>query len=81
MALISLGPPPHLLSAIPLIQTASTERVVRPRHIQQSGRRSHPDPENHRIAAEAASDEEPAYETNTARGIAANRRAEIFVEF
>jgi outer membrane protein OmpA-like peptidoglycan-associated protein len=34
-----------------------------------------------RIAAEAASDEEPAYETNTARGIAANRRAEIFVEF
>ncbi len=34
-----------------------------------------------RIAAEAASDEEPAYETNTARGLAANRRAEIFVEF
>jgi outer membrane protein OmpA-like peptidoglycan-associated protein len=34
-----------------------------------------------RIAAEAASDEEPAYETNTARGISANRRAEIFVEF
>ena len=34
-----------------------------------------------RIAAEAASDEEPAYETNTARGIAANRRAEIYVEF
>ena len=34
-----------------------------------------------RIVAEAASDEEPAYETNTARGIAANRRAEIFVEF
>ena len=34
-----------------------------------------------RIAAEAASDEEPAYETNTARGTAANRRAEIFVEF
>jgi len=34
-----------------------------------------------RIAAEAASDEEPAYETSTARGIAANRRAEIFVEY
>jgi outer membrane protein OmpA-like peptidoglycan-associated protein len=34
-----------------------------------------------RIAAEAASDEEPAYETNTARGLAANRRADIFVEF
>lgn len=36
---------------------------------------------NDRIVAEAASDQEPAYETNTARGIAANRRAEIFVDF
>jgi outer membrane protein OmpA-like peptidoglycan-associated protein len=34
-----------------------------------------------RIVAEAASDAEPAYETSSARGIAANRRAEIFVDF
>ena len=34
-----------------------------------------------RIVAEAASDAEPAFETNSARGIAANRRAEIFVDF
>jgi len=34
-----------------------------------------------RIVAEAASDEEPAYQTTSARGIAANRRAEIFVDF
>jgi outer membrane protein OmpA-like peptidoglycan-associated protein len=34
-----------------------------------------------RIVAEAASDSEPVYETNTARGAAANRRAEIFVDF
>lgn len=34
-----------------------------------------------RIVAEAASDAEPAYETTSARGIAANRRAEIFVDF
>ncbi|CAN5746817.1 hypothetical protein BH11PSE3_BH11PSE3_49970 [soil metagenome] len=34
-----------------------------------------------RIVAEAASDSEPVYETNTARGIAANRRADIFVDF
>ena len=34
-----------------------------------------------RIVAEAASDQEPAYQTNTARGVAANRRAEIFVDF
>ena len=34
-----------------------------------------------RIVAEAASDAEPVYETNTARGVAANRRAEIFVDF
>jgi outer membrane protein OmpA-like peptidoglycan-associated protein len=34
-----------------------------------------------RIVAEAASDTEPVYETNTARGIAANRRADIFVDF
>ena len=34
-----------------------------------------------RIVAEAASDSEPIYETQTARGIAANRRAEIFVDF
>ena len=34
-----------------------------------------------RIVAEAASDAEPAFETTSARGIAANRRAEIFVDF
>lgn len=34
-----------------------------------------------RIVAEAASDADPAYETTSARGIAANRRAEIFLEF
>jgi outer membrane protein OmpA-like peptidoglycan-associated protein len=34
-----------------------------------------------RIVAEAASDAEPAFETSSARGIAANRRAEIFVDF
>lgn len=34
-----------------------------------------------RIVAEAASDSEPVYETNTARGVAANRRADIFVDF
>ena len=34
-----------------------------------------------RIVAEAASDAEPAYEIHSARGIAANRRAEIFVDF
>lgn len=33
-----------------------------------------------RIVAEAASDDEPVYQTNTARGIAANRRAEIFLD-
>lgn len=33
------------------------------------------------IIAEAASDGEPIYETNTARGIAANRRAEVFLDF
>lgn len=32
------------------------------------------------IVAEAASDNEPAYATNTARGVAANRRAEIFLD-
>lgn len=32
------------------------------------------------IVAEAASDAEPAYGTNTARGIAANRRAEVFLD-
>ena len=32
------------------------------------------------IVAEAASDAEPAYDTNTARGVAANRRAEVFIE-
>ncbi len=32
------------------------------------------------IVAEAASDAEPLYATNTARGIAANRRAEIFLD-
>lgn len=34
-----------------------------------------------RIVAEAASDAEPAFETTSARGVAANRRAEIFVDF
>jgi outer membrane protein OmpA-like peptidoglycan-associated protein len=34
-----------------------------------------------RIVAEAASDEEPIYQTSTARGIAANRRAEVFIDF
>jgi outer membrane protein OmpA-like peptidoglycan-associated protein len=34
-----------------------------------------------RIVAEAASDAEPVFETTSARGIAANRRAEIFVDF
>ena len=34
-----------------------------------------------RIVAEAASDDEPVYQTNTARGIAANRRAEVFIDF
>jgi outer membrane protein OmpA-like peptidoglycan-associated protein len=32
------------------------------------------------IVAEAASDSEPKYATNTARGIEANRRAEIFLD-
>ena len=32
------------------------------------------------IVAEAASDAEPRYATNTARGVAANRRAEIFLD-
>ena len=32
------------------------------------------------IVAEAASDSEPKFATNTARGIAANRRAEIFLD-
>jgi len=32
------------------------------------------------IVAEAASDSEPKYATNTARGVAANRRAEIFLD-
>jgi outer membrane protein OmpA-like peptidoglycan-associated protein len=34
-----------------------------------------------RIIAEAASDDEPVYQTTTARGIAANRRAEVFIDF
>jgi len=34
-----------------------------------------------RIVAEAASDDEPVYQTSTARGIAANRRAEVFIDF
>lgn len=33
-----------------------------------------------RIVAEAASDDEPVYQTTSARGIAANRRAEIFLD-
>jgi outer membrane protein OmpA-like peptidoglycan-associated protein len=32
------------------------------------------------IIAEAASDSEPVFATNTARGVAANRRAEIFLD-
>jgi flagellar motor protein MotB len=32
------------------------------------------------IVAEAASDYEPAYATNTPRGVAANRRAEIYLD-
>lgn len=32
------------------------------------------------IVAEAASDDEPVYATNTARGVAANRRAEIYLD-
>ncbi len=32
------------------------------------------------IIAEAASDAEPAYGTNTARGVAANRRAEVYLD-
>ncbi len=34
-----------------------------------------------RIVAEAASDDEPIYQTSTARGITANRRAEVFIDF
>jgi flagellar motor protein MotB len=34
-----------------------------------------------RIVAEAASDAEPLYDASTDRGVAANRRAEIFLEF
>jgi len=33
------------------------------------------------IIAEAASDSEPAYGTDTARGVAANRRAEVYIDF
>jgi outer membrane protein OmpA-like peptidoglycan-associated protein len=33
------------------------------------------------MVAEAASDHEPAYQTNTARGIAANRRVEVSIDF
>lgn len=33
------------------------------------------------IVVEGVSDEEPVYETRTARGIAANRRAEVFIDF
>jgi len=34
-----------------------------------------------RITAEAASDDEPIYQTTSTRGIAANRRAEVFIDF
>lgn len=34
-----------------------------------------------RMVAEAASDEEPIYQTSTARGVAANRRVEVFIDF
>lgn len=33
------------------------------------------------IVAEAASDDEPIYQTSTARGLAANRRVEVFIDF
>jgi outer membrane protein OmpA-like peptidoglycan-associated protein len=33
------------------------------------------------MVAEAASDEEPIYQTGTARGLAANRRVEVFMDF
>ncbi len=33
------------------------------------------------MVAEAASDDEPIYQTSTARGLAANRRAEVFIDF
>lgn len=33
------------------------------------------------MVAEAASDEEPIYQTSTARGLAANRRVEVFIDF
>lgn len=33
------------------------------------------------IVAEAASNDEPIYQTSTARGIAANRRADVFIDF
>lgn len=34
-----------------------------------------------RMVAEAASDAEPIYQTSTARGLAANRRVEVFIDF
>jgi outer membrane protein OmpA-like peptidoglycan-associated protein len=33
------------------------------------------------IVAETASDDEPIYQTSTARGLAANRRVEVFIDF
>jgi flagellar motor protein MotB len=33
------------------------------------------------IVMEGVADEEPVYETRTARGVAANRRAEVFIDF
>ncbi len=33
------------------------------------------------LMAEAASDNEPIYQTSTARGLAANRRADVFIDF
>jgi outer membrane protein OmpA-like peptidoglycan-associated protein len=33
------------------------------------------------MVAEAASDEEPIYQASTARGLAANRRVEVFMDF
>ncbi len=33
------------------------------------------------LMAEAASDDEPIYQTSTARGLAANRRADVFIDF
>ncbi len=33
------------------------------------------------MVAEAASDDEPIYQTSTARGLTANRRVDVFIDF